>query len=158
LVHSVVATFRQQTAAKGLALHLHVAPGSADALIGDPTRVRQLLLNLVGNALKFTERGSIRIRAGTKPLGAGRTVLTLAVTATELGLSPEHCAGLFQPFPQADSRPPRRFGGTGLGLSIVRRLAQLMQGDVSVESKAGVGSTFTVMLTLRTAPADSPLR
>ena len=158
LVHSVVATFRQQTAAKGLALHLHVAPGSADALIGDPTRVRQLLLNLVGNALKFTERGSIRIRAGTKPLGAGRTVLTLAVTDTGIGLSPEQCAGLFQPFAQADSSTTRRFGGTGLGLSIVRRLAQLMQGDVSVESKAGVGSTFTVMLALRTAPADSPLR
>jgi CheY-like chemotaxis protein/HPt (histidine-containing phosphotransfer) domain-containing protein len=158
LVHSVVATFRQQTAAKGLALHLHIAPGSADALIGDPTRVRQLLLNLVGNASKFTERGSIRIRAGTEPLGTGRTVLTLAVTDTGIGLSHEQCAGLFQPFAQADSSTTRRFGGTGLGLSIVRRLAQLMQGDVRVESKVGVGSTFTVTLTLRAAPADSPLR
>ena len=158
LVHSVVATFRQQTAAKGLALHLDIAPGAADALIGDATRVRQILLNLVGNALKFTERGSIRIRAGTEPLGAGRTVLTLAVADTGIGLGPEQCTGLFQPFAQADSSTTRRFGGTGLGLSIVRRLAQLMHGDVKVESKIGVGSTFTVTLALRAAPADSPLR
>jgi signal transduction histidine kinase/DNA-binding NarL/FixJ family response regulator len=158
LVHSVVATFRQQTAAKGLALHLDIAPGSADALIGDPTRVRQILLNLVGNALKFTEQGSIRVRAGTEPLGDGGTVLTLAVTDTGIGLNPEQCAGLFQPFAQADSSTTRRFGGTGLGLSIVRRLAQLMQGDVKVESKVGVGSTFTVTLALRAAPTDSPLR
>jgi signal transduction histidine kinase/DNA-binding NarL/FixJ family response regulator len=158
LVHSVVATFRQQTAAKGLALHLDIAPGSADALIGDPTRVRQILLNLVGNALKFTESGSIRIRAGTEPLGAGRTVLTLAVVDTGIGLGPEQCTGLFQPFAQADSSTTRRFGGSGLGLSIVRRLAHLMHGDVKVESKIGVGSTFTVTLDLRAAPADSPLR
>jgi CheY-like chemotaxis protein/HPt (histidine-containing phosphotransfer) domain-containing protein len=120
--------------------------------------VRQILLNLVGNALKFTARGSIRIRAGTVPLGAGRAILTLAVADTGIGLSPEQCAGLFQPFAQADSSTTRRFGGTGLGLSIVWRLAQLMHGDVNVESKVGVGSTFTVTLSLRAAPADSPLR
>jgi signal transduction histidine kinase/ActR/RegA family two-component response regulator len=158
LVHSVFAAFRQQTAAKGLVLQLEIAPRSADALIGDPTRVRQILLNLVGNALKFTERGSIRIRAGSERLGAGRTVLTLAVTDTGIGLSPEQCAGLFQPFAQADSSTTRRFGGTGLGLSIVRRLAQLMQGEVNVESKVGVGSTFTVTLALRAAPEASLLR
>jgi signal transduction histidine kinase/DNA-binding response OmpR family regulator len=158
LVHSVVATFRQQTAVKGLALHLDIAPGSVDALIGDPTRVRQILLNLVGNALKFTERGSIRVCAGTEPLGADRTVLTLAVTDTGIGLSPEQCAGLFRPFAQADSATTRRFGGTGLGLSIVRRLAQLMQGDVKVESEVGVGSIFTVTLPLRAAPPHSPVR
>ena len=158
LVHSVVATFRQQTATKGLALHLDILPGSADALIGDPTRVRQILLNLVGNALKFTERGSIRIRAGTEPLGAGRMRLTLAVTDTGIGLSPEQCTGLFRPFAQADSSTTRRFGGTGLGLSIVRRLAQLMQGDIKVESEVGVGSMFTVTLALRTAPADPRLK
>ena len=158
LVHSVVTTFRQQTAAKGLALHLDIVPGSADALIGDPTRVRQILLNLVSNALKFTERGSIRIRAGTEPLGAGRMRLTLAVSDTGIGLSAEQCAGLFQPFAQADSSTTRRFGGTGLGLSIVRRLAQLMQGDVKIESKVGVGSMFTVALAVHAAPVDSPLR
>src|SRR5262249_48664793 len=122
------------------------------------TRVRQLLLNLVGNALKFTERGSIRILARTASLGADRTLLTLAVADTGIGLSPRQCAGLFQPFAQADSSTTRRFGGTGLGLSIVRRLAQLMLGDVKVESEVGVGSTFTVTLALRVAPAGSPLR
>jgi signal transduction histidine kinase/DNA-binding NarL/FixJ family response regulator len=158
LVHNVVATFNQQTTAKGLALHLDIVPGSADALIGDPTRVRQILVNLVGNALKFTERGSIRIRAGTAPLGAGQTALTLAVADTGIGLSAEQRAGLFRPFAQADSSTTRRFGGTGLGLSIVRRLAQLMHGNVSVESDVGAGSTFTVSLVLRAAPVDSPHR
>src|SRR5262245_47875765 len=158
LVERTLGTFRQQARAKGLAFNVEIMPGSADALMGDPTRVRQILLNLVGNALKFTERGSIRIRAGTEPLGAGRAILTLAVADTGIGLSPEQCAGLFQPFAQADSSTTRRFGGTGLGLSIVWRLAQLMHGDVNVESKVGVGSTFTVTLSLRAAPADSPLR
>jgi hypothetical protein len=84
--------------------------------------------------------------------------LTLAVTDTGIGLSPEQCTGLFRPFAQADSSTTRRFGGTGLGLSIVRRLAQLMRGDIKVESKIGVGSMFTVTLALRAAPADSSLR
>jgi signal transduction histidine kinase/DNA-binding response OmpR family regulator len=158
LVHSVVSTFRQQATAKGLALLHDITPGSADALIGDPTRVRQIMLNLVGNAVKFTERGSIRIQAGTAPVGAGQTTLTLTVADTGIGLSPEQCVGLFRPFAQADSSTTRRFGGTGLGLSIVRRLAELMRGDVKVESGMGAGSTFTVMLVLRAAPADSQLR
>jgi CheY-like chemotaxis protein/HPt (histidine-containing phosphotransfer) domain-containing protein len=120
--------------------------------------VRQILFNLVGNALKFTEHGSVRIHLATAPLGGGRVSLILAVTDTGIGLSAEQCAKLFQPFAQADSSTTRRFGGTGLGLSIVRRLAQLMQGDVAVESALDVGSTFTVTLTLRAAPADSPLK
>jgi signal transduction histidine kinase len=106
LVHSVAATFRQQTAAKGLALHLEIAPGSADALIGDPTRVRQILLNLVGNALKFTARGSIRIRAGTVPLGAGRAVLTLAVADTELGSAPSSALVFSNPLLRPTARRP----------------------------------------------------
>ena len=126
--------------------------------MGDPTRVRQILFNLVGNALKFTENGSVRIRLATAPLGGGRVSLILAVTDSGIGLSAEQCARLFQPFAQADSSTTRRFGGTGLGLSIVRRLAQLMQGDVAVQSAPGIGSTFTVTLTLRAAPADSPLK
>ncbi|MFZ5781163.1 MAG: ATP-binding protein [Pseudomonadota bacterium] len=157
LVDSVVATFRAQAERRGLSLVAAVAPGSTDALLGDPTRVRQILFNLLGNALKFTERGGAMIRARTEPRGDGRARVLLAVSDTGIGMSDAEQARLFQPFSQADSSTTRRYGGTGLGLSIVRRLAQLMGGDISVESAPGAGSTFTVTLDLTAAPADSPL-
>ncbi len=157
LVDGVVSVLRPQAEHKGLSLVAAVAPGSTDALLGDPTRVRQILFNLLGNALKFTERGGAMIRARTEPLGEGRTRVLLSVSDTGIGLSEEQKARLFQPFSQADSSTTRRYGGTGLGLSIVRRLAQLMGGDVTVESSAGAGSTFNVTLDLMAAPPDSPL-
>ena len=157
LIDGVASTFRQQAIIKGLALDVEIDAGSDDALVGDPTRVRQVLFNLLGNAIKFTERGRITLHAGTQPLGHGMTKVSIAVSDTGIGLSEEQRARLFQPFAQADSSTTRRFGGTGLGLSIVRRLAQLMKGDITVESQQGAGSTFTVSLTLMAAPADSPL-
>jgi len=157
LIEGVVGTFRRQAMSKGLDLEVEIDPGSDDALVGDPTRVRQIMFNLLGNALKFTERGHVRVHAGTAPLGGGMTRVTLAVSDTGIGLDSEQQARLFRPFAQADSSTTRRFGGTGLGLSIVRRLAQLMHGDVTVESLSRVGSTFTVTLQLHAAPADSPL-
>jgi len=157
LVDSVVATFRPQAERKGLSLVAAVAPGSTDILMGDPTRVRQILFNLFGNALKFTERGGAMIRARTEPMGDGRAHVVLTVSDTGIGMNDAQQARLFQPFSQADSSTTRRYGGTGLGLSIVRRLAQLMGGDVTVESAPGAGSTFTVILELVAAPADSPL-
>jgi PAS domain S-box-containing protein len=157
LIDGVASTFSQQAAMKGLTLDVRIDAGSDDALVGDPTRVRQVLFNLLGNAIKFTERGRVTLHAGTTPLGHGLTKVTIAVTDTGIGLSEDQRARLFQPFAQADSSTTRRFGGTGLGLSIVRRLAQLMKGDISAESKQGAGSTFTVQLTLKAAPADSPL-
>ncbi|HZX88704.1 MAG TPA: PAS-domain containing protein, partial [Reyranella sp.] len=157
LVDSVVATFRPQAERKGLSLVAAVAPGSTDILMGDPTRVRQILFNLLGNALKFTERGGAMIRARTEPMGDGRAHVVLTVSDTGIGMNDSQQARLFQPFSQADSSTTRRYGGTGLGLSIVRRLAQLMGGDVTVESARGAGSTFTVILELMAAPADSPL-
>jgi signal transduction histidine kinase/DNA-binding response OmpR family regulator len=157
LVDSVVATFRPQAERKGLSLVAAVAPGSTDILLGDPTRVRQILFNLLGNALKFTERGGAMIRARTEPMGDGRAHVVLTVGDTGIGMNNSQQARLFQPFSQADSSTTRRYGGTGLGLSIVRRLAQLMGGDVTVESNPGAGSTFTVILELVAAPADSPL-
>jgi signal transduction histidine kinase/DNA-binding response OmpR family regulator len=157
LVDGVVTTFHSQAERKGLSLVSAIAPGSTDALLGDPTRVRQILFNLLGNALKFTDRGGAMIRARTEPLGNGRTRAILSVSDTGIGLSAAQRARLFQPFSQADGSTTRRYGGTGLGLSIVRRLAQLMGGDVTVESAPGAGSTFTVTLDLIAAPADSPL-
>ena len=144
--------FQQEAAAKGLVLETEIVPGSNDALVGDPMRVRQILGNLVGNALKFTENGSVHIRLATAPLDGERVSLILAVTDTGIGLSAEQCAGLFQPFAQADSSTTRRYGGTGLGLSIVRRLVQLMQGDVAIQSTPGLGSTFTVTLNSARGP------
>jgi signal transduction histidine kinase/DNA-binding NarL/FixJ family response regulator len=158
LVEGVLDTFRPQVLAKGLLLDAEIDPGSQDALIGDPTRLRQILFNLLSNAIKFTDRGGVRVRAATSPLGGGSTRATLAVSDTGIGLSAEQVARLFQPFVQANSSTTRQFGGTGLGLSIVQRLAQAMGGDVAVESAPGVGSIFTVTLTLDAAPADSPLK
>lgn len=158
LVTATLETFRPQVIAKGLTLEVEIDAGSQDALAGDPTRVRQILFNLLSNSIKFTQSGGVRVRVGTAPLGEGNTRVTLAVADTGVGLGAEQLAKLFEPFVQADSSITREFGGTGLGLSIVRRLAQVMGGDVVVESVPGVGSTFTVTLALHAAPADSPLK
>jgi signal transduction histidine kinase/ActR/RegA family two-component response regulator len=158
LVTTTLETFRSQAIAKGLSLDAEIDAGSQDALIGDPTRVRQILSNLLSNAIKFTERGGVRVRVSATALGEGNTRATVAVADTGIGLSAEQVASLFEPFVQADSSITREFGGTGLGLSIIRRLAKIMNGDVTVESTPGAGSIFTVTLTLRAAPADSSLK
>src|SRR5207237_1568761 len=132
-----------------------IEPGASDTLVGYATRVRQILFNLLGNALKFTERGRVTMRASTAPLGGGRTRVTLAVEDTGIGIEEEQRRRLFQPFAQADSSTTRRFGGTGLGLSIVRRLAHLMDGDITAESQPGKGSTFYVRLIFEAAPKDA---
>lgn len=155
LMTGTIAAFEPLADRRRLALGVDIAPGSQDALIGDPTRVRQILSNLVSNSLKFTESGSILASAGTVPLDPHCTRLTIAVRDTGIGIEPSQLNRLFQPFSQADSSTTRRFGGSGLGLSIVRRLAQLMGGDVRVESALASGSTFTVDLVLRTAAADA---
>jgi signal transduction histidine kinase/CheY-like chemotaxis protein/HPt (histidine-containing phosphotransfer) domain-containing protein len=158
LVTTTLEAFRPQATAKELTLDAEIDAGSQDALIGDPTRVRQILSNLLSNAIKFTEHGGVRVHVSTTALGEGNTCATVAVADTGIGLSAEQVAGLFEPFVQADSSITREFGGTGLGLSIIRRLAKIMNGDVAVESTPGAGSIFTVTLTLRAAPADSPLQ
>jgi CheY-like chemotaxis protein/HPt (histidine-containing phosphotransfer) domain-containing protein len=157
LIESAVNTLSAQAKAKGLAIRAEIRSGSEDGLLGDPTRVRQILFNLLSNAIKFTETGEVRVEAATAPLGNGKTRIAIAVSDTGIGLDDQQRARLFQPFTQADSSTTRRYGGTGLGLSIVRRLAQLMGGDITVESAVGSGSAFTVTLMLQAAPADSPL-
>ena len=137
LVEGVVRTLAPQTEAKGLALKAEIRSGSEDGLFGDPTRVQQILFNLLNNAIKFTDAGEVRVRAETAPLGGGKTQVTIAVTDTGIGLNSEQQMRLFKPFTQADSSTTRRYGGTGLGLSIVRRLAHLMDGDIAVESTPG---------------------
>ena len=151
LVAGTVQALQPQATAKQLRLTADLASGTADALIGDPVRMRQILFNLLGNALKFTQAGSVQVHGATATLGDGHTSVTLTVEDTGIGIDAAERARLFQPFSQADSSTTRRFGGSGLGLSIVRRLAQLMGGDVQVESEPGKGSLFSVTVRLRAA-------
>ena len=153
LVEGMVETLAPQARAKGLALFTDPPGPGPDWVTGDPTRVRQILFNLLGNALKFTERGFVRVMADTRPEADGQVQVVLAVEDSGIGMDEAAQLRLFQPFAQADSSTTRRFGGTGLGLSIVRRLAQLMGGDVTVESTPGRGSRFTVTLLLAPAAA-----
>jgi signal transduction histidine kinase/ActR/RegA family two-component response regulator len=145
LVKDVARTFRANAQTKGLGLTWQIDPGAPTYLLGDDLRLRQILSNLVGNAIKFTSSGSIHIRvervstSGTIPPTAN---LQFSVTDTGLGLDQGQIDRLFQPFTQADSSITRRFGGTGLGLSICRNLVELMGGKIWVESSIGTGSTF----------------
>jgi len=151
LVSGTTNALRPQAIAKGLSLTAQLVPGSVDGLIGDPVRVRQILFNLVGNALKFTHVGSVQVQAATRPADDGHVSVTLTVADTGIGIAAAEHARLMQPFSQADSSTTRRFGGSGLGLSIVRRLAELMDGDVQISSEPGKGSVFAVTLRLRAA-------
>ncbi len=143
-VVETVSSFAAQTAyTKGLELLLSFASGIPSHLVGDPHRLSQILLNLVGNAAKFTDSGEIEIRSDLDEQAGNRVKLRFSVRDTGIGIDEEQCARLFQPFTQADSSTTRRYGGTGLGLSIARRLVEMMGGRIWVESKPGVGSTFT---------------
>jgi len=125
---------------------------SLPTLYGDPTRVKQVLLNLVSNAIKFTEHGSIVIHLVVQPPGPdGLVALCIEVRDTGIGIEPEVQQTLFQPFQQADTSTTRRFGGTGLGLAICRHLVEAMHGSISVESEVGKGSVFRVERTLSQA-------
>jgi CheY-like chemotaxis protein len=127
-------------------------------LRGDPLRLGQILINLVNNAIKFTERGEIHLSARTLAESPGRVQLQFCVRDTGIGMTPEQAARLFQPFTQADGSTTRRFGGTGLGLSICKRLVEMMDGRIWVESTVGEGSrfSFTCWLATSDAPARAP--
>jgi signal transduction histidine kinase len=155
LIAGTIDTFTPQARRKGLTLFADPPGPGPDWLDGDPTRVRQILFNLIGNALKFTERGFVRISA-VSVAEADAALVTLTVEDSGIGMDAPQLARLFQPFSQADTSTTRRFGGTGLGLSIVRRLAELMGGTATVESRQGRGSRFIVTLRFGLAPAAAP--
>lgn len=129
-------------AEKGLEFLFSIAPDAPLALVGDPLRLGQILLNLASNAIKFTAAGEVVITTEAVHVESEQTLLRFEVRDTGIGLSPEQVALLFQPFTQADSSITRRYGGTGLGLTICRRLTEMMGGEIGVKSEVGQGSTF----------------
>ena len=150
--------FSATTQARGI--RLNVRPPAPDrrvpegrTLVGDPFRIRQIVMNLVGNAVKFTEHGEIRIQADIGTADADRAAVEITVCDSGIGMDAATVEKIFQPFTQADESTSRRFGGSGLGLAICRELAELMGGRITVESTPGVGSTFHVALPLELAAA-----
>ncbi|MBA2675972.1 ATP-binding protein [Ramlibacter sp.] len=131
-----------KAAEKGLRLEMEIDTGIPDNLIGDPLRLSQVLINYLGNAVKFTDAGHVRLHAVLAAQDGAVCTVRFEVLDTGIGLSEEQCARLFQNFQQADASTARRFGGTGLGLAIAKKLAELMGGEVGVASRPGAGSTF----------------
>jgi signal transduction histidine kinase/CheY-like chemotaxis protein len=143
LVNDILAMMRLRAVEKGLKLDAEFAGRIPETIESDPRRVRQILINLIGNAIKFTDRGSVRLRIA---FDESRSQIVFEVTDTGIGISEELQARLFRPFTQADASVTRHYEGTGLGLAITRRLAEMLGGQVSVESRLQQGSTFRVTL------------
>jgi signal transduction histidine kinase len=141
LVGDVVETLTLRAQEKGLALEYEMEPDVSPQVVGDPRRLRQVLLNLVSNAVKFTERGEVIVRVGREP-SAETSMLRFSVIDTGIGIPSDKQEVIFQAFTQADGSTNRRFGGTGLGLTIAARLVGLMGGRIWVESTVGRGSVF----------------
>ena len=153
IIHDVASLMAGRAAEKGIGLEFSFADSVPSTLVTDPTRLRQIAINLVGNAIKFTESGRVRVLLEyepdrmLRPLG----VLVVKVQDTGIGLSGEQLSGLFEAFSQADPSTTRKFGGSGLGLAISRRLARLLGGDISATSTPGRGSEFVLRLNCRLA-------
>ena len=152
----VIAVFTPAAQSKGLELDCIIDDGLAPRYLGDPTRIRQIMFNLVGNAIKFTSRGDVLLEVYRQDDDDPDTPVVIGVSDTGIGMTPAQQATLFRPFTQADSSIARRYGGTGLGLALCGRLASLMHGSIAVTSKPQEGSTFLVTLPLRPAPAEIP--
>jgi len=143
--------FVQEAVSKHLDFSISVDPDVPRGLCGDPYRLRQILSNLVGNAIKFTERGSIRIAITQEGASELETLLRFSVQDTGIGIDPLKASNLFRPFSQGDTSTTRIFGGTGLGLVISRSLARMLGGEISLESASGIGSTFSFTACFRLA-------
>jgi len=155
VVHATASLLAVRAREKHLELLAEVAPDVPRIVRGDPTRLRQVLMNLIGNAIKFTEQGEVVVSVSAAATN-GSVGLRFAVRDTGIGIAPEHIGTVFKEFTQADSTMTRRYGGTGLGLAISQRLVRLMGGAITVRSELGRGSefSFTISLPVETAPAS----
>ena len=156
LLRDVEALMRPQAATKSLALHIDADPGVPERVMADATRLKQILFNLVSNAIKFSDRGAVTLDARVRPGTDGTAEMEFTVADTGIGMDEATLAKLFNRFAQGDNSRSRRHGGTGLGLEISRSLARLMHGDITVASRAGEGSRFTLRLPLE-AVLSSPV-
>jgi PAS domain S-box-containing protein len=158
MVHGALALVRGEALKKGVALDITIAPNVPGWVNGDPTRLRQILLNLLSNALKFTERGRVGVTVRCEPQ-AGSDLLRFEISDTGIGIAPENQHLLFENFSQVDRSNARKFGGSGLGLAISRRLAEAMSGTIGVTSEVGTGSVFwfTAQLPTTAAPMRSAI-
>ena len=147
------AVFGERIARKGLEFVIRIEPEVPRQLVGDVFRIRQVLINLVSNAIKFTDQGHVSVVVSATESAEAHALICFAVSDSGIGLSEEQCRGLFQSFHQADASTTRKFGGSGLGLAISLGLARLMQGDITIQSKPGAGSTFA--FTARLAIGDT---
>jgi two-component system, sensor histidine kinase len=154
LIEFLADSLTTRAQAKGLAVEVCIADDLPDLLIGDSVRLRAAIENLIDNAVKYTERGAVRLEARTLPAGRGLTRLVVEVHDSGIGLKPAEIKRLFRPFAQASAAIARHYGGTGLGLAIVKRLAKLMGGDLTVTSTPGRGSSFRFTAVLPIASAD----
>ncbi|MGB9089857.1 MAG: response regulator [Pseudomonas farsensis] len=157
LISSCVQSFQHTAQQRGLQLRLQLPEDAAPArVVGDPTRIRQILLNLVGNALKFTEQGEVTVQARWQLLERQVLWFSCAVRDTGIGIDSARLETMFVAFQQADSSISRRYGGTGLGLSIARTLAERMGGQLKGTSRVGIGSTFTLEMPLALSSSPAP--
>jgi hypothetical protein len=155
MLRDVTTTIRPLVDKNANRLELHI-PDRLGTMHADLTKVRQMLLNLLSNACKFTERGTVTLTATREPATEGPGTLLFQVTDSGIGMTPAQMAKLFEAFSQAEASTTRKYGGTGLGLAISRRFARMMGGDVTVDSAPGHGSTFTIRLPAYAAPAPEP--
>ena len=149
LVEDVVRMLADNARAKGLALNTQIDYSISDFLLGDPERIRQVLINLLGNAIKFTDKGSVSVEASVEEVNENEVKVKICVKDTGIGISEENTRQLFQPFSQLDNSSGCRFGGTGLGLSISKTIVELMGGQIFVQSTLGQGSIFSFSLPLK---------
>ena len=158
VIEDVLAVLALEARQKGLAMLVEVAPAVPPRLIGDVTRLGQILLNLLGNAIKFTQSGQVTLGVDLESESPDHIVLKFAVKDTGIGLTDEQIEGLFTAFSQADNSITRKYGGSGLGLALCRSLVELMEGRIAVESKPGKGSVFTFTARLARAAAGGDLQ
>jgi CheY-like chemotaxis protein len=150
----VVLLLKHNAEEKGIEFSVEYDPRMFDIFFGDPNHIRQVLINLVGNGIKFTHKGRVKICVTGKAKAGNKTIAQIAVEDTGVGIRKKEMARLFDAFTQADGSMTRKYGGAGLGLAISRKLIKAMNGEILVESKVGVGSTFTVKIPLGREKSD----